>query len=535
MKTRARRIFRFLCVVAVLLGVLVTTGGALAGEKVLKIAYPYDPKTADCQKTTDCYTLPLNCFDRLLECVTLESGESKIVPGLAESWEISEDGKTYTFHLRQGVFFHNGEELTADDVVYTFDRMLDPGTKALNTDILDFVEGAQERLDGEAETTKGLEAVDRYTVRIRLRESYAPFLAVLASPQSSIFNRKFTEAAGDSFGLTAETTCGTGPFILEEYTLNDRQILVANDKYFRGRPSIDRLEIKVVEDAETMRMLFEAGEIDVFDCDYAFSQVPYFEKHPKWKDRMVSGPRVGIYYIALNQKLEPWDDVKVRKAFQMAIDRKTILDKMFYGRGILANGVMPKGLAGYNPDLEPLEYNPQKAAQLLAEAGYPDGVDVTLVQVSTWGQKWVTMSEIIQNMVKEAGFRVNIKQVDESTYYATRKTGDVNPYIQVWSADFNDPDNFFYTFFSRSGTVVRSFNNHSEEVFEAIEKARSISDPDERIALYRELEKKIVHEQAAWVPLFTLDHIYVISDRVKSFVVPWNGWSDMSYYEMDVK
>lgn len=535
MKKGSKKVFKILCAAAVVFGLLAAAGGALAGEKVLKIAYPSDPKTADCQKTTEWYTLPLNCFDRLLECVTLESGESKIVPGLAESWEITEDGKTYTFHLREGVLFHNGEELTADDVVYTFDRMLDPETKALNTDILDFVEGAKARLDGEADTTKGLEAVDRYTLRIRLREPYAPFLAVLASPQSSIFNREFTEAAGEQFGLTAETTCGTGPFILEEYTLNDRQVLVANEDYFRGRPSLDRLEIKVVEDAETMRMLFEAGEIDVFDCDYAFSQIPYFMNHPKWKDRMVSGPRVGIYYISLNQKLEPWDDVRVRKAFQMAIDRKTILEKMFYGKGILANGIMPKGLVGYNPDLQPMEYNPEKAAELLVEAGYPDGVDVTLVQVSSWSQNWVTMSEIVQNMAKEAGFRVHIKQVDESTYYATRKKGDVNPYIQVWSADFNDPDNFFYTFFSRSGTVIRSFNNQDEEVFEAIEDARSISDPDERIALYRDLEKKIVHEQAAWVPLFTLDHIYVVSEKVREFVVPWNGWSDMSYYHMDVE
>jgi peptide/nickel transport system substrate-binding protein/oligopeptide transport system substrate-binding protein len=190
---------------------------------------------------------------------------------------------------------------------------------------------------------------------------------------------------------------------------------------------------------------------------------------------------------------------------------------------------------GYNPDLAPLEYNPAKARELLAQAGYPDGVDMTLVQVSGWSQKWVKMNEVIQAMVKESGFRLQIKQVDESTYYATRKTGDVDPYTQSWSADFNDPDNFFYTFFSRRGTVVRSFNNDNSEIFDALDKARSVTDPAERIGLYRDLEKKIVHEQAAWVPLFTLDHVYVISDKVKKFVVPWNGWSDMSYFPMDVE
>lgn len=529
-----KRLKKGLWLVGALCLLLTLVSGASAAEKVLNIAYPEDPKTADCQKTTDSYTLPLNCFDRLLECVTLESGGSEIVPGLAESWEISPDGKTYTFHLREGVQFHNGEELTADDVVYTFDRMLNPETKALNTDILDFVDGAQERLDGKADSTRGLKALDRYTVQIVLREPYAPFLAVMASPQSSIFNRKFTEAAGEQFGLSPETTCGTGPFVMKEYSLNDRQVLVAHEKYFRGRPSIDRLVIKVVGDSETLRMLFEAGQIDVFDCDYAFSQIPYFLQSKKWKDRLVSGPRVGLYYISLNQKNRPFDDLRVRKAFQMAIDREKILEKMFYGRGILANGVMPKGLVGYNPDQTPIEYNPEKARALLAEAGYADGVDMTLVQVSGWSQKWVKMNEIIQAMVKEVGFNLEIRQVDESTYYATRKTGDVDPYTQSWSADFNDPDNFFYTFFSSRGTVVRSFNNDSPEVFDALDRARTITDPAERVQLYRELEKTIVHDQAAWVPLFTLDHVYVIRDNVKKFIVPWNGWSDMSYYPMDV-
>jgi len=535
LKKRSRGIFRNLFLAGAVLCLLIIAGSAFAGEKVMNIAYPEDPKTADCQKTTDSYTLPLNCFDRLLECVTVESGGSEIVSGLAESWKITPDGKVYTFNLRKGVFFHNGEELTADDVVFTFDRMLDPKTKALNTDILDFVDGAKDRLEGKADSTRGLKAIDRYTVEITLSEPYAPFLAVMASPQSSIFNRKFTEKAGEQFGLSPETTCGTGPFILKEYVLNDHQMLVANTKYFRGRPSIDRLLVRVVGDSETMRMLFEAGEIDVFDCDYAISQIPYFLASDKWKDRIVSGPRVGIYYISLNQKNKPFDDLRVRKAFQMAIDRKQILEKMFYDRGVIANGVMPKGLLGYNPELKPLEYNPAKAKKLLAEAGYPDGVEMTIVQVSDWSQKWVKMNEIIQAMVKESGFRLQIKQIDESTYYATRKTGDVDPYTQVWSADFNDPDNFFYTFFSRRGTVVRSFNNDNPEIFDSLDKARSLTDPAERIKLYRELEMKIVHEQAAWVPLFTLDHVYVIDNKVKAFVVPWNGWSDMSYFPMDVE
>lgn len=507
----------------------------VSAEKVLRIPYPEEPKTADCQIFTSNYMLPLNIFDRLVEAVTVSPGKSELVPGLAESWEISEDGKVYTFHLRKDVLFHNGEELTAEDVVYTFDRMLNPTTKALNTDILDFVDGAQERLDGKADSTRGLKALDTYTVQITLKEPYAPFIAVMASPQASIFNKKFTEPVGDQFGLTPETTCGTGPFILEEYVLNDHQTLVANDKYYRGRPKIDKILVRVVTDAETLRLLFESDELDTFDCDFAVSQIPYFYESEKWKNQIRSGPRVGIYYYSINQKIKPFDDVRVRKAFQMAIDREKILEKRFYGKGQLENGVMPRGLVCFNPDQEPLEYNPEKAKQLLAEAGYPNGVDMTIAQVNEWSSKWVDMNEIVQAMVKEAGFNVTIQQMDEAAYYAIRKTGDAPSYTQSWSADFNDPDNFFYTFFAERGTVARSYNNMDPEVFKALDKARTLSDPAERCKLYHELEKVIVHEDAAWVPLFSLDHLYVVQPRVKNFVVPWNGWSDMSYYEMEIE
>ncbi|WP_429820543.1 ABC transporter substrate-binding protein [Ensifer sp. B1-9] len=513
---------------------LALTTSGLAADHVLRIAYQEDPKTVDVQMTQDFYTLPLNVYDRLVEAETSGPGQTQLVPGLAERWEVSEDGKTYTFHLRQGVLFHNGEELTADDVVYTFGRMLDPKTKALSTDILNFVDGAAERLEGTATSVPGLQAVDKYTVKIVLKEPYAAFIALLASPGASIYNRKFTEPLGDQYGLTPETTNGTGPFILKEYNLNDNQILEANEKYFKGRPKLDEIIIRVVADPETLRLLFESGELDVFDIDYAPTQLPYFIGSDQWKDQVRSGPRVGMYYYHINQALKPFDDVRVRKAFQMAINRDEILQKNFYGKGAIENGVIPRGISCYTA-ATPIEYNPAKAKQLLAEAGYPNGVDINLTQVSSWSSKWSDMNQIIQAQIKEAGFNAQIKTMDESAYFASRKAGTVDNYTQNWSADFNDPDNFFYTFFSKSGTAVRGYNNNDEEVFVALDKARSMTNAEERCALYQKMTDKIVQEDAAWVPMFSLDHAYVVQPRVKNFVVPWNGWSDMSYYKMEVE
>jgi ABC-type transport system substrate-binding protein len=503
-------------------------------ESMLRISYPEDPKTADAQMTTDSYTLPLNIFDRLIESETTGPGQSALVPGLAESWTVSEDGLTYTFKIREGVKFHDGALLTADDVVYTFDRMLNPATKALNTDILTFIAGSQERLDGTADSVSGLKALDDHTVQITLEQPYAAFLALLAAPGASILNRAFTEKAGDQFGLTPETTNGTGPFRLTEYTLNDSQTLEANADYWRGKPALDKLLIRVVSDAETLRLLFESDEIDVFDLDYAPTQTPYFYDSAQWKDHVRSGPRVGIYYYNINQLKKPFDDVRVRKAFQMAIDRQTILDKNFYGRGKLEDGVMPRGLACYEP-ATPIAHDPAKAKALLAEAGYPDGVEINLQQVASWSSKWSDMNQIIQAQVAEAGFKANIVTTDEAAFLAARKAGDAEAYTQVWSADFNDPDNFFYTFFSESGTKTRGYNNNDPEVFAGIEKARGMTNPEERCKLYQDLTTRIVDTDAAWVPLFSLDHSYVVQPRVKNFVVPWNGWSDMNYYNVVVE
>ena len=513
---------------AVLLGMASLT--ARAAEKVLNIAYNEEPKTADMQLNTSDYMIPFNVYDRLIECVTTGPTKSALVPSLATKWEVSKDGRVYTFHLRKGVKFHNGSELTAGDVVYTFDRMLDPATKALNTDALDFIAGAQERLKGKAASTSGLKALDRYTVQITLENAFVPFLAILASPQTSILCEAFTRPLGDKYGQTAESTCGTGAFIMKEWVLNDHHVLAANPAYWRGRPQIDKLNVKVVTDPETMRMLFETGAIDIFDCDFALTQIPYFTATAKWSKQIVAGPRAGIYYYTFNQKIKPFDDVRVRKAFQMAVDRKLLLEKLYYNQGQLEDGIVPSGLIHYNPAMPRIEYNPDKARKLLAEAGYPNGVDMELALIAAPGSQWGKMDEVVQQMVQKANFRVTIKQMDEAAFFATRKEGRLPMYTNVWSADFNDPDNFFYTFFGPKGTVARSYNNIDQANFDNLEKGRAEVDFKKRGRLYNALEKRIVADQAAWLPLFSIKHLYVLQPKVKKFVVPWNGWSDMPFF-----
>lgn len=536
-KTRSRMMT--LIILLVVLSVLIagcksdTKVTSKDGDKMIRIAQDEDPDTTDPQKITSTYLVALNCFDCLVDAETVGPGKSEIVPRLAEKWDVSDDGLDYTFYLREGVKFHNGEEFTADDVLFTFDRMLDPATQALNTDFLDMIAGAKERIEGNAETVSGINVIDDYTIKISLVEPFAPFIANLAAPPCSIFNRESTVAAGDDFGLVPEKTIGTGPFRFTDWKLNDNFVMVSNPDYFRGAPKIDGIIVKIVPDAETNRIMFETDELDVFDVDNARSQFPAFRDSDKWKDQIVKGPRAGTYYYCLNMDIEPLDDVRIRKAIQMSIDRETILEKLYNSEGNVVHGIIPPGVLGYNPDIEVIEYNPEKAKELIAQAGYPNGFEMTLAQI-TDSPSTLKINEAVQSMLGDVGIDANIEQMDSASYYGVRSEGELPSYYNVWSADYNDPDNFFYTFFSAKNTISRSFNYDNKMVHKELEKARTMVDQKERMKLYQELEKIIVHEDAAWVPLFALNKIFIVQPRVKNLRVSWNGWGDMPYYHVEI-
>ena len=491
-----------------------------------------DIQTADVQKTSKDYEVPFNIFDRLVDVEVDADGNSKIVPSLAENWDISDDGLEYTFHLRQGVKFHNGNDFTAEDVAYTFHRMLTV-EGGVNTEFIDQIKGANELLAGETDTLEGVEVVDDYTIKVTLKEPFAGFLASISSPGVSIYDSEATEAAGDQFGMDPAVTVGTGPFEFSSWSFNNQLVLTRNEDYWKGASGLPGVVIKIIPDTETQSMMFENGELDILDLDYAADSVDRFtETYP---DQIVQGPRVGIVYFTMNFNKEPFQDVRVRKAVQMSIDRQAILDALYGGRGQVEQGIFPHGLIGFNPDQEEIKYDPEAAKALLAEAGYADGFDMEIAADSSASDTMTMALEIVSDQLAEVGIRAEIKNYDESTWLETRKSGELGSFMSTWSADYNDPDNFIYTFFgNEEKTKIRSINYLDTEVMARVARARTIVNEDERLAEYKALEEKIVHEDAAWVPMFSRLHLFAVSKRVEGFAPLWSGLSDQLFYNVSI-
>ncbi len=498
------------------------------------VAVEDEPDTVDFQCTSIHYTIAQNVFNRLVEMENDENGDMQILPSLAESWEVSEDGIDYTFHLREGVTFSNGNPLTSSDVKYTFERLL-THPDACNQDIVDIILGADALANGEKDTLEGFKILSDLDFVITIGQPFEAFLACLTMPGASILGEETTTEAGDRFGTDPEWTIGTGSFVLWKWTPGEGMLLKANPKCWQGAPNCEGLDLRFVKDAREIRRMFENGEIDILDLDEVGNSAEFFLHGSEYQDRLFSCPRIGITYIALNESIAPLDDVRVRKAMQLALDRPTLLAAVYGGRGAVENGIFPHGLYGYNPELPEIAYDPEQAKKLLADAGYKAGFDLT-VSVNSASTRWeLSVLEMAASMWEAVGIKTTIDVVDESDFMSRRKSGEIACYTAQWMADFNDPDNFIYTFFGNEhNTTFRSLCYPKEDIMGRVQMARTMSNPNERIREYQDLERIIVQEDAAWIPLYSRRRYYVTSKRLEGIQASWNGSVKNKYREMSI-
>lgn len=493
-----------------------------------------EPDTVDFQCTTIHYTIAQNVFDRLAEMESDRKGNAVIRPALAERWEISEDRRSYTFHLREGVTFSNGAALTSEDVRFTFTRLLSH-PDSCNRDIADAIVGAKELEAGTTDTLKGFEIHDDLEFTIMLEEPFEAFLACITMPGASILDAETTREAGDRFGKDPAWTVGTGSFILRSWESGMGMILTQNPDCWQGPPHCKGLNLLFLTDPEEIRLLFENGELDILNLDDVGRTAEFFLHGDIYQDRLYEVQRISTTYIALNEAIEPLGDVRVRKALQLSLNRELLLDAGYSGHGFLVDGILPRGMYGYNPNLSKIPFDPDEAKNLLAQAGYPNGFDLTFSVSSASTQGELSLIRMAVSMWQEIGVRASVEVLEEDVFMRLRKSGSIACYSATWTADFNDPDNFFYTFFGDAeNTRFRSLNYPREDIMAQVRQARTIADADKRIQKYHDLERVIAQDDAAWIPLFSRQFFYVSSERLKGLRASWNGSVKNMYREMSV-
>lgn len=510
------------------------TAPANVEEGLLRMAFLADFQTMDLAQTTNDYFIPMNVFDRLFEIEVAENGSTSIAGSLCADYTLSEDGLTYTFQLRDGVTFSNGAALTAEDVLYSFSRLLTAG--GVNDDIPLEIAGAEALQSGEADVLAGFAIIDDLNFTITLASPNAGFIAELTAPAVSIIDKDTTEAA-QNYGIDVNETIGSGPYVITEWATNDHFTLVANESYWGEAPSVRTCIVSIIPDASTQNLMFQNGELDVIDLDWLDSVIVSSTYEVKYADQITARARVALTYFAMNANDEYLSDVNVRKAVQMAINRQSIVDGLYNGYATVLNGIIPKGVVGFNENGTEITYDPEGAKALLKDAGYEEGeVKMEIALDSSSNPNVQLACQIIEQDLEKAGIDAEIVSYDESSWLATRKAGEMCSFIATWTMDYNDPANIMYTFFGNTEkTVIRSLNYADTAVMDRVSAASSIVDDATRYTEYQALEHTIVIDDAAWVPMYSTDHLFCTGDRVANFVPHWAGYSDFSLMGMTLK
>ena len=476
---------------------------------VLVVGQIAEPKSMDPHVVTavNDFRILVNVYDGL---VRYQSGTLEVEPALAESWEISTDGLTYTFKLRDGVRFHDGTPFNAEAVKFNFDRMLDESHPFHDTGPfpLSFFFGSIASTD----------VVDELTVRFTLSEPYGPFLSNLAYPTGLMVSPSAVETHGAEFGRNPS---GTGPFLFSVWESNRQVALERNANYWDGAPPLRGVVFRPITDANARVTEMLSGGIDMM-VEVPPDNVALFNDDPQFTLHEQAGPH--LWFLILNLREPPFDDVRVRQAVNYAIDKQSLVDDVLQGTATVATGPTPAAFSwAYNESLEPYPHDPDKARALIAEAGYGDGVEITFY-VTEGGSGMldpVPMGTAIQADLAAVGIDAKIETYEWNTFL-----GRVNPGLEgkadmaemAWMT--NDPDTLpFLALRTAAMPEDGGFNSgyYSNPAVDALlEDARRSTDQDERARLYREMQE-IVYEDAPWAFIASWKQNAVTTDQVSDF------------------
>lgn len=425
---------------------------------------------------------------------------AELIPGLAERWEVLEQGHVYRFHLRRGVRFHNGRTIEAKDVHDSLVRLLLPDLNSGSSWIMREVRGAADVIEGRTRTLAGIQVRDQYTVDIILDEPLAFFLSLLTMHEAAIIP---SEEARDPERFRLHPV-GAGPFRLAEAIEGDRVRMERNrDYYIPGIPHLDELDFRL--DLRSFRDVAEAflrGEIDVAH-GVPLNIVNDVRADPLIAPYMLTTIQLHTSYFGYDCSAPPFNRVEVRQALNHAINRDRINERVFAGLGVVAEALLPPGLLGYDPNIRGFEHDPERARSLLRQAGYSGGLRV---EYRTWDTDEFNNSGQLPLIIEDlAAIGIDVNVTTHSAVEARKplaRAGHGMVFCGNWYADFPDSDNFFYVFFHSEAHSLRGFYFHDAEVDAQIIEARRANDPERRAEIYRQLDQMVVRE----APLATLFH-----------------------------
>lgn len=519
--------FRAFLLIAVLFGLFGQVMLAQDNTTVVTAFIENQPNSLDphAARTADENLVISNVCDGLVDQdpITFEP-----VAALAESWTISEDNLVYTFTLREGVLFHDGSTLDAADVKYTFDRFAkaDFGTSYVAGLVLRDIAGwaeARPAAVGEGTATPvaaaelaGVQVIDERTVQITLARPITSFLVRLTLAGAGII----AEGSAESADFSTGPVCA-GPFTVAEFVPGDRLVMNAFADYWNGAPEVQQVIVRVIPEVSTQVIEFEAGNLDLAVAPEA--DLPRIRADETLAAQLLEIPVLSNFNLRVNLNDEKMGNVLVRRALAMAIDRETIVQTVLQGQGAPAQALYAPGMSTYNPDYNPFAYNPEMARQLLAEAGYPDGIELTVRNdIDEVGNR--VLNAMAQSAA-EAGITLNINVTEASVYTDDRTNCTMEMGYIRWTMDYPDPENMVVLLLPNAATRVNCGYGDIEvapQINDLYTQAISLPLGSERDELFREIEQ-IAMDQVMIIPIFHRVTTLLVSERLGGTPVDNSG------------
>ncbi len=481
------------------------TGEPLEGGRFVRLFV--DPPTLDPHLTTDATsaTIIVEVFGGL---VTIDANLD-VVPDLAESWDISGEGRVYTFRIRPDATFHDGKPVTAEDVRWSLERATNPLTEAPNVDsYLGDIVGVDEKLAGDALEISGVRVIDERTIEITIDAAKSYFLAKLTYPTAFVLDRENIEASPKNWFRKPN---GTGPFRMTEYKVGETLILSRNEGYHLGPPKL--AEVEMILSGGTSMLMYENDEIDIAGVGLADLDRLLDPSHRLNAELMRAAPSFSVQYIGLNVNEPPLDDRKVRQALNLAIDKREIATIVLGDQVVPAKGILPPGFPGFSESVIGYDFDPVRAKQLLLESKYGDDLDniptITITTPGSFGANVsLDMEVVLQMWEKNLGIRTEFQQTEFATFLKDLNKRRFQMFDIGWIADYPDPENFLdILFYSDSSNNHTNYSN--PEVDSLLEQARVETDETKRFSIYNQVEQMIL-DDAPWIPLWYSGERYLL-------------------------